>query len=397
MPKITFRNASYLIEVAHKNVSLVEDFSLEVKDGELLVLTGDDSRSSSAVLEMAGGLKFAAEGKIEIDGEPPQEKRHDIVMVREGGIHNFCNKKVRNPWELRGVRRVSGYMTSLLKGSSQYRLPSNGIEERIVNRAKFFFGDNTQSFLQKRLWGCTPQERVRMNLACAFGLKAPIYLFDNPFESAVPYAKESRQGILKAIRQAHFETSATILYATPNLDEAVELAMPRDGFPTVRMAVMIGGKLQQVDNFNVLYNEPTNLSVASFLGYIMLNGQVRNKAGRYYLDGDFGKLDVHNIDGVHKYKDKQITLGIGVDDVKLIERGSFRKPIPPQGFTHVEFEGNAWKKIYSIQGELRRCEIIKGTCPYSTYKPYDVYVNLRGANFFGGTGERLTAHLTHFA
>lgn len=270
------------------DVVAVNQLSLESHQGELLVLLGPSGCGKTTALRMIAGLETADEGDIYIGKRRVNEvlpKYRDVAMVFQSYAlypHMTVAQNIGYPLKLRGVRDEER-QGAILKTARQVRL------EGLLDR------------YPKQLSGGQQQ---RVALARAIVRRPQVFLMDEPLSNLDAKLRGQMRAELKHLQQ---ELGVTTIYVTHDQIEAMTLAS--------RVAIMNQGVLQQVDTPKNIYNNPTNLSVASFIGSPTMN----------FLHGDLGDGDFVmkgcRIEKVGNGSRKDVILGVRPEDMKIVSAG----------------------------------------------------------------------------
>ena len=217
----------------------VRDFSLEIKDGELLVLVGPSGCGKSTILRMLAGLEEISSGEIRINGKrvnhlAPQQR--DIAMVFQN-YALYPHMSVRN---------------NMLFPLKMMRLAKEEQLRRIRETAKLL---GLTQLLDRRPKSLSGGQRQRVAMARALVRNPAVLLLDEPLSNL---DARLRLRIREEIGALQHKTGRTTLYVTHDQVEAMTLGH--------RVAVLRDGILQQVAPPQILYEQPTNIFVAEFLG-----------------------------------------------------------------------------------------------------------------------------------
>src|SRR2546423_9174283 len=215
------------------------DLSLDVTDGELLVLVGPSGGGNSTVLRLMAGLERVTEGIIRIGDRavpdlPPQQR--DIAMV-------FQNYAL---YPHMTVRDNLGFGLTIRKQ------PPAVIEERVRGIAASL---GLEALLDRKPAQLSGGQRQRVALGRAIVREPLAFLFDEPLSNL---DAQLRVETRVELARLHRKLGATMVYVTHDQSEALTLGD--------RIAVLKEGVLQQVDTPMKLYEEPANKFVAGFIG-----------------------------------------------------------------------------------------------------------------------------------
>ena len=222
----------------------VKDMSLEVEDGEFMILVGPSGCGKSTALRMVAGLEDISEGELVIGDEVVNQKAprdRDIAMV-------FQNYAL---YPHMTVRDNMGFALKL-HGTDKAE-----IDKRVEEAAKIL--DLTEH-LDRKPANLSGGQRQRVAMGRAIVRDPSAYLMDEPLSNLDAKLRVQMRTEVSRIQN---RTDTTTIYVTHDQTEAMTLGD--------RVAVMRAGKLQQVDTPMVLYNRPKNLFVAGFIGSPAMN------------------------------------------------------------------------------------------------------------------------------
>ncbi len=233
-------------------VVAVDDLSLEIADGEFMVLVGPSGCGKTTALRMVAGLEKPTTGEIAIGDRvvnDDQPGRRDIAMV-------FQNYAL---YPHMSVERNLGF------GLRQRRMPKAQIAARVREVSALLELDDLMRRKPAQLSG-GQRQRVAMGRALARHPQA--FLLDEPLSNLDAKLRTQLRAELKRI---HHLLPTTSIYVTHDQVEAMTLGD--------RIAVMAGGRIQQLGGAQELYDSPVNLFVAGFIGSPPMNlvpGAVRS-------------------------------------------------------------------------------------------------------------------------
>jgi multiple sugar transport system ATP-binding protein len=222
----------------------VDGFSLEVADGEFLVLVGPSGCGKSTTLRMAAGLELPTSGRISIGGRdvtnlPPKDR--DIAMV----FQNYA---------LYPHITVQENLSFALK---LRKVPGDEIKRRTAAAAETLGLTPYLKRLPKALSG---GQRQRVALGRAIVRNPSVFLFDEPLSNL---DAKMRVEMRAEIVRLHRSLGATMIYVTHDQTEAMTMG--------TRIVVMNGGRIQQAAPPMEVYERPANTFVASFIGTPPMN------------------------------------------------------------------------------------------------------------------------------
>ena len=229
---------------ARGDAPAVDGFSLEVADGEFLVLVGPSGCGKSTTLRMVAGLELPTSGKISIGGRdvtslPPKDR--DIAMV----FQNYA---------LYPHMTVQENLSFALK---LRKVPKDEILRRTFAAAETLGLTPYLKRLPKALSG---GQRQRVALGRAIVRNPSVFLFDEPLSNL---DAKMRVEMRAEIVRLHRRLGATMIYVTHDQTEAMTMG--------TRIVVMNGGRIQQAAPPMEVYERPANTFVASFIGTPPMN------------------------------------------------------------------------------------------------------------------------------
>jgi multiple sugar transport system ATP-binding protein len=245
MAKVSLKNVSkiYLREKVGE-INAVKGLSFEIANREFVVLAGSRGCGKSTVLRMIAGLEEISEGDIYIG-----EKRVNGVAPKDRDIAMVFQNCALYP-------HMSVY-DNLAFGLKLRKFSKPEIKKRVVDAASIL---GIESLLDRKPKALSGAQQQRVAVGRAIVRQPKVYLFDEPLFNLEPKMRvQMRTEIIKL----HQRLQATMIYMTHDQIETMTMGD--------RIAVMNGGRLQQIDVPLVLYNEPVNLFVAGFLGSPPMN------------------------------------------------------------------------------------------------------------------------------
>ena len=241
MPSVELRNVS---KVYSRGQRAVDAVSLEVEDGELLVLVGPSGCGKSTVLRMIAGLEEVTEGEVRtgprvVNDVPPKDR--DIAMV----FQNYALYPHMTVYE------------NMAFGLRRRRMPGSEVDRRVRDTATML---GLEGYLDRRPRELSGGERQRVALGRAMVRDPQVFLFDEPLSNL---DAKLRVQMRAEIKRLHHRVRSTMIYVTHDQVEAMTLGD--------RIAVLEKGLLQQVADPFTLYQRPANQFVAGFIGSPPIN------------------------------------------------------------------------------------------------------------------------------
>jgi multiple sugar transport system ATP-binding protein len=225
-------------------VRAVDDVSLEIADGEFMVLVGPSGCGKTTLLRSIGGLESVTSGRIRIgdkDVTKAAPSARDVAMV-------FQNYAL---YPHMTVAQNLGYSLKV------HKRPKKEIKRRVGEVAKLLGLDE---LLERRPGALSGGQQQRVAMGRAIIREPAAFLMDEPLSNL---DAKLRVTMRTSLQQLHTRLATTTVYVTHDQVEAMTLGQ--------RVAVMQDGKIQQVDIPQHLYDEPANLFVAAFIGSPSMN------------------------------------------------------------------------------------------------------------------------------
>lgn len=257
MAKVNLDNVN---KVFPDGTRAIVDLSLDIADGEFVILVGPSGCGKSTALRMVAGLEEITSGELSIGDKVVNDmtpKERDIAMVFQS-------------YALYPHMSVAENMGFSLKLS---KTPKEEIEQRVNDAAEILGLDDLLHRKPKALSG-GQRQRVAMGRAIVRAPKA--FLMDEPLSNLDAKLRVAMRAEIAALQN---RLGVTTIYVTHDQVEAMTMGD--------RVAVLKFGELQQIDSPQVLYENPVNLFVAGFIGSPAMN---------------LGIVDVVEQDGNHAVK-----------------------------------------------------------------------------------------------
>ncbi len=225
-------------------VEVVHDINMDVADKEFLVLVGPSGCGKSTCLRMIAGLEEVTSGEIWIGDKIVNNvdpKDRDIAMV----FQNYA---------------LYPHMTvydNMAFGLKLRHIPSQDIKKRVEDAADIL---GLEKLLKRKPKELSGGQRQRVALGRALVRSAQVFLLDEPLSNLDAKLRVQTRAEISKIHQ---RVQTTFVYVTHDQTEAMTMG--------TRIAVLNGGFIQQIGAPQELYDHPTNLFVAGFIGSPSMN------------------------------------------------------------------------------------------------------------------------------
>ena len=257
----------HVFKVYDGGVRAVSDFDLEIKDKEFVVFVGPSGCGKSTTLRMIAGLEEITAGQLYIDGELMNEvepKNRDIAMV----FQSYALYPHMTVYE------------NMAFGLKLRHVPKDEIDQRVKAAAEILEISELLSRKPKALSG---GQRQRVALGRTIVRDPKVFLLDEPLSNL---DAKLRVAMRSEITKLHDKLQTTFIYVTHDQTEAMTMGN--------RIVVMKDGFVQQVDTPITLFEDPSNLFVATFLG----SPQMNIVDAELFLDGKTLKAKLNDVDGM---------------------------------------------------------------------------------------------------
>ena len=248
------------LQITDEGVVAVQQFSLDIKDKEFIVLVGPSGCGKSTTVRMVAGLEEISDGELVIDGKvvndiPPKDR--DIAMV----FQNYA---------LYPHMTVFENMAFSLK---LRHVPKDEIEKKVREAAEIL--DITQ-YLNRKPKALSGGQRQRVAIGRAIVRAPKVMLMDEPLSNLdAKLRNEMRAEIIKLRKRI----DTTFIYVTHDQTEAMTLGD--------RIVIMKDGYIQQIGTPQEVFNHPANLFVAGFIGMPVMNffdAELIREGSKYFVE-----------------------------------------------------------------------------------------------------------------
>ena len=280
----------HIYKIYPNGFEAVKDFNLEVEDKEFIIFVGPSGCGKSTTLRMIAGLEDISDGEFMIDGKimnDVEPKDRDIAMV----FQNYA---------------LYPHMTvqdNMAFGLKLRKTPKHEINKKVKDASVIL---DLADLLERKPAALSGGQRQRVAMGRAIVREPKVFLMDEPLSNLDAKLRVQMRAEISALHQ---RLGATIIYVTHDQTEAMTLG--------TRIVVMKDGIVQQIASPRELYNEPTNLFVAGFIGSPQMNfvnAECRSKGNDVYLDFDQFSVKLPSKKAAvlkeKKYIGKQVIMGI---------------------------------------------------------------------------------------
>ena len=285
-------------KVYDNKVIAVNDFNLEIADKEFVVFVGPSGCGKSTTLRMIAGLEEISGGTIEIDGEVVndlQPKDRNIAMV----FQNYA---------------LYPHMTvydNIAFSLRIKKMPEDEVYERVTKAANVL---GISEYLMRKPRALSGGQRQRVAIGRAMVRDSKVFLMDEPLSNLDAKLRNQMRAEIILLRQ---QLDTTFVYVTHDQTEAMTLGD--------RIVIMKDGFIQQVGSPTEVFERPSNLFVAEFIGAPKMNimrTELLIENGKYYVTPFGSKIEVDGENGEllkkKGIKAGEILLGVRPEHINLV-------------------------------------------------------------------------------
>lgn len=361
---------SHVSKVYPGGVAAVRDFTLEIRDGEFIILVGPSGCGKSTTLRMIAGLEEISGGELRIGGRLMNgvaPKDRDIAMV----FQNYA---------------LYPHMTvyrNMSFGLELRRMPKKAIDAKVREAAGIL---GIGHLLDRKPKALSGGQRQRVALGRAMVRDPSVFLLDEPLSNL---DARLRARMRTEITRLHRKLGATFVYVTHDQTEAMSMGD--------RIVVMRDGVIQQVDTPQRLYDRPLNRFAAEFIGSPQMNffrGAVSEDGTAFVFRPGGLRLPVPAAgDGtapLRRYAGKPVIMGLRPEDFRIGD-ASGRIPEARPVTARVEIAERMGAEVYlylTLEGNNLMIRV-PGSREYAAGGEITVSAHMGRAHFFDAETERV--------
>ena len=232
------------IEKSFGNNKVINNFNIKINDGEFIVLVGPSGCGKSTLLRMISGLESIDKGEIHLDNKIINNlipSKRGIAMV----FQSYALYPHMNVYE------------NMSFGLKTEKLEKNEIDKKVKDAAKTL---QIEDLLERKPRQLSGGQRQRVAIGRAITRNPKLFLFDEPL-SNLDAALRSEMRV--EISKLHKQLNTNMIYVTHDQIEAMTLAD--------KIVILNNGNVEQVGTPDEIYNNPSNIFVAEFIGVPKMN------------------------------------------------------------------------------------------------------------------------------
>ena len=287
MAQVSFRD----VRKSYAGLEVIHGVSVEVGDGEFVVIVGPSGCGKSTLLRMVAGLEQITSGEVAIGGRVVnnlEPKDRDIAMV----FQNYALYPHMSVYDNMSYGlRIRGF-------------PKTDLDARVRKAAEIL---ELSAFLQRKPRQLSGGQRQRVAMGRAIVREPAVFLFDEPLSNLDAKLRVQMRVELKRL---HERLETTAIYVTHDQVEAMTLG--------TRVVVMKDGLVQQVGAPLELYGRPANKFVAGFIGSPAMNFvdvAIAPANGALWAEAQGFRIRVP--DRISSQAGKRVTLGVRPEAVRI--------------------------------------------------------------------------------
>lgn len=287
------------LRVTEEGVLAVDDFSLEIKDKEFIVLVGPSGCGKSTTLRMIAGLEEITKGELYIDNELMNDvapKDRDISMVFQSYAlypHLTVEENMEFPLKIRKVDKEKR-------------------KEIVSSVAKML---DLEPYLKRKPKALSGGQRQRVAIGRAIVREPKVLLMDEPLSNLDAKLRNLMRAEIIKLRR---KINSTFIYVTHDQTEAMTLGD--------RIVIMKDGVIQQVGTPTEVYDHPINIFVAGFIGVPQMNfynGQLVKDNDKYFVKIEDALIELNKEKQENLLKNnvesREVVIGVRPEHISLNE------------------------------------------------------------------------------
>ncbi|MBO5526496.1 MAG: sn-glycerol-3-phosphate ABC transporter ATP-binding protein UgpC [Erysipelotrichaceae bacterium] len=324
------------LQITDEGVVAVQEFNLDIKDKEFIVLVGPSGCGKSTTLRMIAGLEEISSGELYIDGvlvNSVEPKDRDIAMVFQS-------------YALYPHMTVYDNMAYSLKIK---KTPKDEIDRKVREAAEIL--DITQ-YLDRKPKALSGGQRQRVAIGRAIVRNPKVLLMDEPLSNLDAKLRNQMRAEIIKLRK---RINTTFIYVTHDQTEAMTLGD--------RIVVMKDGFIQQIGTPQEVYDHPRNLFVSGFIGTPQMNyfdAKLVKENGKYAVVSDGYKVVLSDEKqerlAAKNVAEQDVILGVRPDHIVLGDGGIKGKVevselMGPSCHLHLDVDGKDVIAIIPTEGK----------------------------------------------
>ncbi len=325
MSKIIIKN----LRKSFGNNKVINNFSLNIEDGEFIVLVGPSGCGKSTLLRMFSGLESIDQGEIYLDKKLINNlipSKREIAMV----FQSYALYPHMNVFE------------NMSFGLKMEKVSKSEINQKVKHAATTL---QIEDLLERKPKQLSGGQRQRVAIGRAITRSPKVFLFDEPL-SNLDAALRSEMRV--EISKLHKKLNSNIIYVTHDQIEAMTLAD--------RIVVLNKGNIEQFGTPSEIYSDPNNIFVAEFIGSPKMNIIKINKD--QIINSNTLKLFDNDITFENYRFEDEMYIGIRPEDISLKKDREIQLNVKIDLIENLGFEKIIYSKVSDNQIIIKSSENI---------------------------------------
>ncbi len=287
------------------STEVIKSLDLSVSNGEFITIVGPSGCGKSTLLRIIAGLENQSKGDVEIDGNVVNNTRaseRDLAMVFQSYAlypHLTVQQNMMVPLKLRRLSKLERFpIIGWLMPNRRSKLDE--IMKKVQEASETL---QITHLLDRKPGQLSGGQQQRVAVGRAMVREPVAFLMDEPLSNL---DAGLRVHMRAEISELHRDLKTTFIYVTHDQAEALTMSD--------RMAVMMDGEILQLDTPNEIYNNPSNIRVAEFVGSPKINilqGECDEK-------GDIKCIGIKITDSIKLAQKGNISVGIRPEHMELV-------------------------------------------------------------------------------
>lgn len=251
LPRMDAGEDRATIQAATGQVLGVHNCTLDVAQGEILVLMGLSGSGKSTLLRAVNGLNPVVRGRVMVNTANGQV---DVTAAAPETLREVRRREVAMVFQQFGLLPWRSVRQNVGLGLELAGVPKQEMAARITGQLQLV---GLEDWADRKVGELSGGMQQRVGLARAFATEAPILLMDEPFSALDPLIRSKLQDELLSLQDT---LRRTIIFVSHDLDEAFKIGN--------RIAIMEGGRMVQCGTPREIFKAPTDAYVADFVAHM---------------------------------------------------------------------------------------------------------------------------------
>lgn len=315
MAKVLLKN---IRKIYPDGFEAVHGISLEIKNGEFMVLVGPSGCAKSTILRMIAGLEDISSGEI---------------IIGERRVNNLtpAGRNIAMVFQDYALYPHMSVFNNMAYGLRTRKFPRDEIKKRVEKAAEIL---GIEEVLHKKPKALSGGQRQRVAVGRVIVRQPHVFLFDEPLSNLDAKLRVHMRAEIIKIQKA---LGTTMIYVTHDQIEAMTMGD--------RICVMNEGNVMQVDEPMRIYDKPANRFVATFIGSPAMNiihGEIVSRGKALFFESKGIKLELpeEKRNFLDLYENREIEMGIRPEHIRLSDVSFMENNLVTGEIFIIELMGN---------------------------------------------------------